>query len=102
MNTSLKSNLDYKGFSRKPKKISMHLESVSVTKSEKLELIIAGIHLNDMSAKTWLIRCYAETGNNDPEAWMCYKSSPAWKKKCRGSIGRNAKARNYLSLNYTI
>lgn len=58
----------------------MQLESVTVTKSEKLELIKAGIHFNGKYAKTCLIKCYAETGSNDSEAWMCYKSSPAWKK----------------------
>lgn len=46
----------------------MQLKSVTVTKSEKLELIKAGIHFNDKYAKTCLIKCYAETGNNDDEA----------------------------------
>jgi len=39
----LKSNFDYNGFLRKSKKINMLLESVTVTKSEKLELITAVI-----------------------------------------------------------
>lgn len=55
-------------FFRKPKKISMHLESLSVTKSEKLELIKARILFNDKPGKTCLIKCCAETGNNYPEA----------------------------------
>lgn len=46
----------------------MHLESLSVTKSEKLELIKARILFNDKPGKTSLIKCCAETGNNYPEA----------------------------------
>lgn len=55
----------------------MHVESLSVTKSEKLELIKARILFNDKPGKTCLIKCYAESGNNYLESWMCYKSSPA-------------------------
>lgn len=46
----------------------MQLEFVTITKSENLELIKAGIHFTSNYAKTCLIKCYAERGNNDTKA----------------------------------
>lgn len=78
----------------------MQLESVTVKKWGKIRIHLGKLNSNNKYARTFLVKCYAGTGNNYSEASMCCKSSPPWKN--RGPIGENTKVGNYLPLNYTL